>query len=105
MPQGMQDNDGGIIDNYLVMVGGFCHGNLLGFHARDGSGYGFLVEQVSALDPMNPQVTARLLGAFGRWRRFPEHNRELMRGALEEIAALPGLSRDSHEVVSKTLGA
>lgn len=26
MPQGMQDNDGGIIDNYLVMVGGFCHG-------------------------------------------------------------------------------
>lgn len=26
MPQGMQDNDGGVIDNYLVMVGGFCHG-------------------------------------------------------------------------------
>ena len=26
MPQGMQDNDGGIIDHYLVMVGGFCHG-------------------------------------------------------------------------------
>ena len=26
MPQGMQDNDGGIIDDYLVLVGGFCHG-------------------------------------------------------------------------------
>jgi len=26
MPQGMQDNDGGVIDNFLVMVGGFCHG-------------------------------------------------------------------------------
>ena len=26
MPQGMQDNDGGLIDNHLVMVGGFCHG-------------------------------------------------------------------------------
>lgn len=26
MPQGMQDNDGGMIDSYLVMAGGFCHG-------------------------------------------------------------------------------
>ena len=26
MPQGMQDNDGGIIGDHLVMVGGFCHG-------------------------------------------------------------------------------
>ena len=26
LPRGMQDNDGGIIDRFLVMVGGFCHG-------------------------------------------------------------------------------
>jgi len=26
MPQGMQDNSGGLIDDYLVMVGGFCGG-------------------------------------------------------------------------------
>lgn len=26
MPQGMQDNDGGVINDHLVMVGGFCHG-------------------------------------------------------------------------------
>ncbi len=26
LPQGMQDNDGGVIDGQLVMVGGFCHG-------------------------------------------------------------------------------
>jgi len=25
-PQGMQDNDGGLIGSHLVMVGGFCHG-------------------------------------------------------------------------------
>ena len=24
-PQGMQDNDGGLIGSHLVMVGGFCH--------------------------------------------------------------------------------
>ena len=26
MPQGLQDNDGGVVDGYLVMVGGFCGG-------------------------------------------------------------------------------
>ena len=26
LPQGMQDNDGGLIDGFLVMAGGFCHG-------------------------------------------------------------------------------
>ena len=26
MPQGLQDNDGGVIEGHLVMVGGFCHG-------------------------------------------------------------------------------
>ena len=25
-PQGLQDNDGGLIDRFLVMAGGFCHG-------------------------------------------------------------------------------
>ena len=27
MPQGMQDYDGGVIDNFLVMATGFCHGH------------------------------------------------------------------------------
>ena len=87
-----------------ALIGAFCHANAVRFHAADGAGYRFLGEQVLAIDPANPQVAARLLGAFGRWRRFDAQRQGLMRTELERILARTGLSRDSYEVASKTLG-
>ena len=85
------------------LVGAFCHGNQLRFHAADGSGYRFAAEQVIAIDPANPQIAARLLGAFSRWRRFDEARQNLMQTELEGVLAAPGLSKDCYEVASKTL--
>jgi hypothetical protein len=45
-----------------------------------------------------------MAGCFNRWRRFPEKNRELMRTQLARIKQTAGLSRDLHEVASKSLG-
>jgi aminopeptidase N len=87
-----------------ALVGAFCHGNLPGFHHASGAGYDFLADQVAELDKLNPQITARLLGAFGRWKRFPPNRRDRMEQALQHIAGIAGLSRDSYEVVKKTLG-
>src|SRR5690606_32445596 len=47
-----------------ALVGNFARNNPLGFHRRDGAGYRFVARQVAALDGINPQVAARLLGAF-----------------------------------------
>ena len=55
------------------------------------------------LDPRNPQVAARLAGAFGRWRRFDPARQKLMQAAMERIRSSESLSRDTYEVVSKTL--
>jgi aminopeptidase N len=44
--------------------------NHVRFHAADGSGYRFLAEQIGELDPLNPQVAARLARRFDRWRKF-----------------------------------
>ena len=88
-----------------ALVGAFCFGNPVRFHAADGTGYEFLAEQVSRLDPLNSQVAARLLGALARWRRFDEQRQALMRSALEQIIALPGVSRDTYEIATKTLAA
>jgi len=85
------------------LIGAFCHGNQLRFHAADGSGYRFAAEQIIAIDPANPQVAARLLGAFSRWKRFDEARQDLMRTQLEGVLAAPGLSKDCYEVASKTL--
>jgi aminopeptidase N len=85
------------------LIGAFCQANPVRFHAADGSGYRFAADQVLAIDPANPQVAARLLGAFSRWRRFDPARQALMREALERVLAAPGLSRDCYEVASKTL--
>ena len=86
-----------------ALIGGFCFGNPVHFHAQDGSGYDFLAEQVRILDPMNPQIAARLLGALSRWRKFDHGRREKMSATLDSITKIPGLSKDTFEIASKTL--
>ena len=85
-----------------ALVGSFA-GNQVAFHAPDGAGYDFVADQVAALDPVNPQVAARIARNFERWRRFEPGRATLMRTALERIAALPALSRETGEVVGRAL--
>jgi len=86
-----------------ALIGGFCQGNHLHFHAADGSGYAFAAEQVLALDPINPQIAARLARAFDRWRKFDAGRQAHARQALARIRAAADLSKDSFEVVSRAL--
>src|SRR4029078_12551322 len=73
------------------------------FHSADGRGYAFLADMIIAADKLNPQIAARLVPPFGRWRRFEPGLATLMRKALERIAATPGLSKDVYEQASKSL--
>jgi aminopeptidase N len=68
-----------------AVLGTFARSNPLGFHRRDGRGYGLLAEQIAALDPVNPQVAARLLGAFESWRNLAEPLRSRSREALVSL--------------------
>jgi aminopeptidase N len=97
------DYDGTNPNRIRAVVGSFCHGNHLRFHAADGSGYAFAADQVIALDGVNAQLAARLARAFDRWRRFDNARQEHARRALERIRETPGLSKDSYEVVSRAL--
>ncbi|MGH8713561.1 MAG: aminopeptidase N, partial [Casimicrobiaceae bacterium] len=85
------------------LVGAFAQSNLPAFHAADGSGYAFAAEQVLAIDRSNPQVAARIVGAFNRWRRFDAARGTLQRAALERIAAAPALSTGVAEIVAHNL--
>jgi len=86
-----------------AVIGAFCQSNPVRFHAADGAGYGFLTEQVIVLNALNPQIAARLLGAFTRWRKYDPERQTLMRVQLERILALPALSPDVYEIASKSL--
>ena len=50
-----------------------------------------------------PQVASRLTGAFALHKRYDETRGALMRAQLERIKALPGLSKDTYEVCSRSL--
>ncbi|MBF0145524.1 MAG: aminopeptidase N [Magnetococcales bacterium] len=85
------------------LIGAFCHGNPVRFHAVSGEGYLFLADRIAELNTINPQVAARLLTALVPWRRFEPHRRQQMRQALATIANLPDLARDLYELVQKSM--
>jgi aminopeptidase N len=89
--------------NRLRSLVGVFGGNHWAFHSADGRGYAFLADMIIAADKLNPQIAARLVPAFGRWRRFEPKRAEMMRQALERIVATPGLSKDVFEQASKSL--
>ncbi|MEQ1499337.1 MAG: aminopeptidase N [Novosphingobium sp.] len=74
------------------------------FHVASGEGYSLIADLVLALDPINPQTAARFIAPLGRWRRIEPVRAALMKAALERIVAQPGLSRDTFEQASKSLG-
>ena len=86
-----------------ALVGTFS-GNHLRFHAGNGEGYALVGETVRALDSINPQVAARMAGAFENWRRYDGERQKLMRTEMETIAKMDGLSTNLFEVTSKMLG-
>ncbi|MFT6581179.1 MAG: aminopeptidase N [Alphaproteobacteria bacterium] len=87
-----------------ALVGAFCNANQVRFHAADGDGYAFLADRVLELDPLNPQVAARLLGPLGPWRKFDPGRQEKMKGQLQRILASERtLSPDVFEIASKSL--
>ncbi|HET8534960.1 MAG TPA: aminopeptidase N [Sphingomicrobium sp.] len=77
--------------------------NQWAFHDASGRGYRFLADLILKADKVNPQVAARMVPPFGRWRRFEEKRAAMMRSELERMLATPGLSKDLYEQVSKSL--
>ena len=85
------------------VISTFCQGNPGAFHRLDGSGYGFWAEQVRALDAINPQVAARLTRALERWRKLAPPYAQVVEPIMRELAAHPGLSADTREILGKAL--
>lgn len=86
-----------------ALLGSFARTNLAGFHAADGAGYRLIADQVLRLSEVNPQVAARLVGTFNRWRKFTPTAQQGMRAALQHILVAPGLAVDVQDIVSKNL--
>ena len=86
-----------------ALIGSFSMANPTTFHAKDGSGYRFLAEQVIALNAINPQVAARLIKPLISWHKYDRQRQELMCAELRRIRNTEGLSSDVFELVDRGL--
>ena len=97
--------DAGNPNRFRALVHAFCAGNPVRFHAADGSGYRFWEDRMREVDPRNPEVAAHLAGVMAQWRRHDDARRDRMGAAMESVLAMPGLSRNTDEVLTRILKA
>ena len=86
-----------------ALIGAFAQANHTQFNRADGAGYDFVADIVLALDPKNPQVAARLMGASAPGARSKRGGARAPKPRLRRVAAVPALSRDVHDIVARTL--
>lgn len=86
-----------------AVFGAFSQRNPRQFHRADGRGYQLLAQIVKKLDPVNPQLAARLLTPLLSWQRYDKPRQKILRGLLQELAKADALSNDVFEKVHKSL--
>ncbi|GFE48573.1 aminopeptidase N [Roseobacter cerasinus] len=75
-----------------------------GFHHESGAAYTLLADWLIKLDPVNPQTTARMCSVFQTWKRYDESRQAKIAAELDRILALPDLSRDTTEMLTRIRG-
>ncbi len=68
------------------------------FHAEDGSGYEFMVNQIVNLDKLNPITASRASKVFSQWKRYESRYKNRMSEAIQKLASAD-LSLNTREVV------
>lgn len=88
-----------------ALIISFCTSNTINFHHEDGSGYQFLVDQILALDRINPQVASRALARspLVNWRRYDLHRQGLMKFQLEHLRTSYGHSIELLEIIDRCI--
>jgi len=76
--------------------------NLPGFHHISGSGYEFMLNMVTEVDKINPQVGSGLALCFSSWAKMDAARQELMKKQILALKAKESeLSKDTFEVVGR----
>jgi len=84
------------------LIGVFAR-NYKYFHAKDGSGYKFIVDKIIEIDTINAQMGSALCGAFKLYDKMNEKNKDLMQKELNRIITTHNLSKNSYEIISKII--
>jgi aminopeptidase N len=86
-----------------ALVGTFAINNPTQFARPDGAGFRFVTGFCRDVDSRNPQVAARVLTAFRVWKGYEAGRRGLAEAALQELQAGGALSRNTADILERTL--
>lgn len=87
-----------------ALVGSFAMNNPELFHHISGQGYDFYTNEILEMDGRNPQVAARLSGAYDIWPKLDNERQALIKQQLDRIMASKP-SKNLSEIAGKILGA
>lgn len=85
------------------LIGAFANMNPKGFCRADGAGFRLTADAILEIDEFNPQIAARLMGAFKSWRMLEPNRQSQAKSALDKLMSKDNLSRDLFEIASKTV--
>ncbi len=85
-----------------AVIGAFS-GNLGAFNRADGEGYRFFAGQCALIDKLNPHLSARLLTAFSKYRKFDATRQSAAREAMTNLLAIDDLSTNARETVERIM--
>lgn len=85
-----------------ALLGSFTE-NHVHFHVSTGEGYLFLADQIIIIDKLNPQIAAKLAGAFEKYPKLDHVRKKAMKTQMERILSNK-VSNNTYEIVSKCLG-
>ncbi len=92
------------VPNLLRSLIGAFGGNQVRFHEHGGEGYRYYADKIIEIDAYNPQIASRLATVFKLYGKLDDTRKPLMKAELERILNTKGLSKNTLEIVSKTVG-
>ncbi len=87
-----------------ALVTSFAH-NPVQFNHESGRGVRFVTQEILKVDKLNPQMAAGLAKAFANVKHMPDGLRSIATSELQNILDHEGLSKNTYEIVSKTLSS
>ncbi|WP_375449517.1 aminopeptidase N [uncultured Devosia sp.] len=86
-----------------ALAGAFAMNNPTQFARPDGAGFRFVADFVADVDTRNPQVAARVLTGFRIWPMLEPVRRDAAKAALTALQAKGELSRNTADILTRTL--
>jgi aminopeptidase N len=89
--------------NRVRSILGAFSANTAGFHLETGDNYKLFSDWILKVDPVNPQVAARMCSAFETWTRYDPIRQNLIKSQINKILGAKSISKDTREMLSRLI--